>query len=641
MNKRLILMLSTLSLCVSITGCSAKNNNTNSTKNNTQTKSEDTIGEIDTYIKLGSNISIDGEGAANANNKITITKGGTYSISGTLEDGQIIVDAGKEDDVELVLDNANITCSNSSPIYVKTAKNAIVALADNSKNSVTDGKTYVIEDENSDEPNATIFSKDDLKFIGNGTLVVNSNYNNGITSKDDLKIKGGTITVNSVGDGIRGKDSVTITDGNINITSSEDGIKSSNTEDESKGYVLIEGGKINITSGQDGIQAETKATISNGNISITSGGGSENSSKKSESWGNWGKPGEKNPNQQESTSTDTTTDAASAKAIKANNEIIIDKGDITIDSSDDAIHSNDKLTINGGNINIASGDDGIHSDSNLDINNGNISITKSYEGIESQIINIKGGEVKIVASDDGINAAGGNDSSSINGRPGQNNFSSSEQGEINISGGDIYVDASGDGLDANGSISMTEGLVIVNGPTNNGNGALDYDGNFEVSGGTLIAAGSAGMAQTPSESSTQNSVSITLSQQEANSIVNIKSEDGEDVITFAPSKQYQTVVVTSPKLKTGSSYTVSYGGKSTGEAKNGLYSGGEYSGGTEVGNFKISSSISKITESGVTVNSMQGPGGGKGFGRGGEGKVPPQNRGQAPNDMQPPSGTNQ
>lgn len=639
MNKRLILFLSTLSLCVSITGCSAKNNNTTSINNTSQTQSEDIIGEIDTYIELGSNIKINGEGATSENNKITITQGGTYSISGTLKDGQIIVDAGKENNVELVLDNANITCSNSSPIYVKTAKNAIVALAENSENSVTDSKNYVFEDENSDEPNATIFSKDDLKFIGSGTLVVNSNYNNAITSKDDLKIKGGTITINSVGDGLRGKDSVTITDGNINITASEDGIKSSNTEDESKGYVLIEGGTINITSGQDGIQAETKATISNGNISINSGGGSENSSKESESWGKWGKPGEINPKQQDSTSTNTTTDTISAKGIKASNEVVIDNGEINIDSSDDAIHSNDKLTINGGNINIASGDDGVHSDANLDINDGKISITKSYEGIESQTININGGEVKIVASDDGINAAGGNDSSSINGRPGQNNFSSSEQGKINISGGSIYVDASGDGLDANGSIYMTDGLVIINGPENNGNGALDYDGDFEISGGTLIAAGSAGMSQTPSESSSQNCVSITLSQQEANSIVHIESEDGEDIITFAPSKQYQSVIVSSPKLKTGSSYTVSYGGQSNGENINGLYSNGEYSGGTEVGSFKISSSISKITESGVTTNSMQGPGG-KGFG-GGRDKLQPPNNDKFSDNMQPPNTTNQ
>ena len=209
-----------------------------------------------------------------------------------------------------------------------------------------------------------------------------------------------------------------------------------------------------------------------------------------------------------------------------------------------------------------------------------------------------------------MNAAGGNDGSSTNGRPGQNNFQSSGNGAINLKGGYIVVDADGDGLDANGSITMTDGVVIVNGPTNGGNGSLDYDGTFDISGGTLIAAGSLGMVQTPSESSSQNTLNISLSQQEANSLVHVEDEDGNNILTFAPSKTYQSVVVSSPSIKSNSNYKVYTGGSSTGTEKDGLYSDGTYKSGTEIGNATVSSKITSINQSGVSSSgNMNRPGG--------------------------------
>lgn len=588
MNKKLLTMLCALSLTVSVTGCSAKTNtktstNTNKTKVTNQaidsTKSEE-LKEVDTYIELGDTINIKGEGVKIENNVVTITSAGTYSISGELKDGQIVVNAGEEDKVQIQLNNANITSSNSAPIYVKSAKKVVIGLIEGTKNIITDGKNYVFEDATKDEPNAAIFSKDDLTIIGTGSLVVNANYNNGITSKDDLKIEGGQITVNAVSDGLRGKDSITILDGKITIDAKEDGMKSSNTKDSDKGYIHIQGGALNITAGQDGIQAETNAVISNGEINIVSGEGSKNSSSKNENWGNWGgkqPPGTQLPDKNNTTTTEET-DSTSAKGIKATSNITISGGNINIDSSDDSIHSNDTIVIKGGNIKASSGDDGVHADFKIEINGGDIDITKSYEGIESQSITINDGNINVVASDDGINAGGGNDASSTGGRPGENNFDSSSKCEIVINGGYIVVDARGDGIDANGSITIKGGTTIVNGPENNGNGALDYDGSCDISGGILIASGSIGMAQSPSSTSSQNSVNVALSSQQANTIIHIEDEKGNEVITFAPSKQYQSVVVSSPKLKTGSTYTVSYGGTSTGAAKDGLYTGGKYSG---------------------------------------------------------------
>lgn len=604
MSKKIIAILSIISILMGVTGCTNKT----TTSNDNVVASENTE-KVDTNITLGDTISVEGNGVVIENNKITISSAGTYGISGTLKDGQIIIDAGNEDNVKLVLNGANISCSNSAPIYVKNAKNAYLVLVDGSENVITDGENYVFEDETSDEPNATIFSKDDLFISGTGKLKVNSNYNNAITSKDDLEIAEANIDITSVADGLRGKDSITISSGNININATGDGMKSNNSEDAEKGYILIKDGTINITSGEDGIQAETNATITGGDITINSGGGSENSSKENNSWGNWGKP----MGFGENTNSTAENDTASAKGIKGNTLVKIDGGNINIDSSDDSIHSNSNVEINGGTINITSGDDGIHGDSTIDINAGEINITKSYEGIEAETININDGNIKVVASDDGINAAGGNDGSSVNGRPGQNNFASSGNGEINFNGGRVVVDASGDGLDANGSIYMKGGTVIVNGPENSGNGALDYDGKFEISGGLLIAAGSSGMAQSPSETSTQNSINVFTSIS-ANTLLHIEDENGNELITFAPSKTVGSIVISSPNIKTGTTYKLYTGGESTGNATDGLYSDGSYSGGTEGDSFTVSNTVTNV---GQSSGGFGGPGGGRIPGQGG------------------------
>ena len=192
---------------------------------------------------------------------------------------------------------------------------------------------------------------------------------------------------------------------------------------------------------------------------------------------------------------------------------------------------------------------------------------------------------------------------------GNDKFSSSSNGELNINGGYLYVDASGDGLDANGSIKMSGGTVLVNGPVNNGNGSLDYDGTFDISGGILVAAGSSGMAQAPSDSSSQNSIKVNLTQQQANSVINVKSSDGKEILTYAPSKQYSSVIVSTPDINDNTKYSVSVGGTVDGEAKDGLYSDSKYSGGTEVGSEITSSTVTNITQEGASANTMGVPGG--------------------------------
>jgi len=376
-------------------------------------------------------------------------------------------------------------CSNSTEwkfnIFVKGAEKTVIVLADNTDNHITDGKSYIFEDSEEDEPNAAIFSKDDLTIYGNGSLTVDGNYNDGIASKDGLIIKSGSITVNSVDDGIRGKDYLIVKDGIISVDAKGDGLKSDNDEDVTKGYILIEDGAINIGSGEDAIEAETDVLITDGEITLSSGGGSNKS----------------------------VSGTSSAKGIKGNVCLIVDDGTVTINSADDAIHSNGSLAINGGFFDISSGDDGIHADSVLGVNGGDIHITKSYEGIESRsVIVINGGDIHITSSDDGLNVAGGNDGSGFHGGPGD--ISSSGDFYLYINGGYIVINAAGDGIDSNGSIVMTDGIVIIHGPTSNMNGALDH-ASFKITGGLLVAAGSSGMAQAPGTSSTQYSLLLNCS----------------------------------------------------------------------------------------------------------------------------------
>jgi hypothetical protein len=187
----------------------------------------------------------------------------------------------------------------------------------------------------------------------------------------------------------------------------------------------------------------------------------------------------------------TTTSGDSCKGMKAANEITITGGTIDIDSADDSVHSDNTITIGGGSLSIAAGDDGIHAESSLVVNEGTIDITKCYEGLEAPAITINGGDIHIVASDDGINGAASSSAGGIFGGMGGMN----ENGAyLYINGGYIYVNAAGDGIDIGGSIEMTDGTVLVNGPTNSANGALDFS-SFNMKGGTIVAAGSSGMSR--------------------------------------------------------------------------------------------------------------------------------------------------
>ena len=470
----------------------------------------------------------------NLNNKsVTITEEGTYTLSGKINNGNITINT--TGDVKLILDNVSIKSNNSPAIIIEQANNTVIELKENTTNTLEDSSTY-----DNTEYDGCLFSRDDLIIQGTGTLNITSNYLDGIVSNDDLKIIDGTYIINSNDDGIRGKDSVNIQNGNFTINSQSDAIKSTNDAESGKGYINIDNGTFTIESGQDALQAETKLIINNGTFDIKTGDG--NSSKTSAIHKDF----------YNGTSYDTT----STKALKSKDNLIINNGTITIDSQDDAIHSNNYVGIKNGTINITSGDDGIHADTEIIIDGGNINIKKSYEGIESNDITINDGEISITSNDDGINISGGNDSSSMGGRPGENPMHSSSFGILTINNGKIYVNAAGDGLDANGSIIINNGEIYVDGPTNGGNGTLDYDHSFNINGGTVIAVGSSDMAQSPSTSSTQNSLMFYLSTSYNNKEIILEDENGNEIISYIPKKTYSSIIISSKKICEGKTYTL-------------------------------------------------------------------------------------
>lgn len=585
-----------------------------------------------TYIKLnGSSATSEGSGAVVVSGStVTIKAGGVYVLSGTLADGQIIIDAEDDSTVRLVLNGADITSSTSAPIYVKNAEKTVISMPEGTENSVTDGTQYVYDDAEAEEPNSAIFSKGNLTINGEGSLVVDANFNNGITGKDELKITGGNIEVNAKDDAIVGRDLLAIKEGTFTITAGGDGLKTTNDEDAEKGNLAIEGGTFNITAENDGIQAQTALYTLGGEYTITTGGGSPETVAANEN-------AMMGRGQSDSTTTTTTTteETSSSKGLKATTELAIGGGTFTIDSLDDAVHSNGNVLIEAGEFTIATGDDGIHADSSVLTKGGNITVTKSYEGIEGQVIAIADGTIDVTASDDGVNVGGGVDGSGMD-----MESSTSSDLLLQISGGNLSVNSQGDGLDSNGSFVMTGGTAVVSGPTNSGNGALDYNGSFDISGGLLIAAGSSGMVQASSDTSEQNGILMTFPEtQSAGTIVHLEDSEGNTIATFAPEKEYQSVYISSPDLAKDSSFTLYSGGTSTGTETNGLYTDGKYSDGTKVVEFTISDVVTWLDESGVTeaqsgMGGMGGPGGG---GMRGDGGTPPDgtrpDRGTPPTDQ--------
>ncbi|MGN0436442.1 MAG: carbohydrate-binding domain-containing protein [Wujia sp.] len=495
-------------LCVSLLGCSEKNTDNGSGDNNTSGEQTTAIGnsassgetvdtgtagldetamfterDMDSSYDLNGAIKLvlEGESAKSDSasviidgSVITITEEAVYVISGSLEDGMIIVDA-EGAKLQLVLDGVDINSETSAAIYVKSAEKVFITTADGTENILTSGNEFIAIDDNNID--ATIFSKDDITLNGTGTLNILAKSGHGIVSKDDLKITGGVYNIEAGDHGLSGKNSVRIAGGDITISSVEDGIHSENTEEDGLGYVYI----------QDG------------------------------------------------------------------------------------------------NINISAGDDGMHAGYYLIVRDGDINVEGSYEGLEGLVIDISGGNIIVNSSDDGLNAAGGNDASglwndaALNGNNdfyggrGKDDFMGhgggmngggmmdvSAEAGIVISGGEIHVNASGDGLDSNGSLYITGGEIFVNGPTNSGNGALDYGTTACITGGSIIAIGASGMTENFSSAENQGAIMLNV-YGDSGDTISVINEAGEELMSWTAGISFQNVIVSCGGIEDGGTYTIKVG----------------------------------------------------------------------------------
>ena len=402
---------------------------------------------------------------------VTIKAAGVYVLSGTLTDGTIVVDAGDDDKVQLVLDGVSIMAADYAAIYAKNADKVFVTLAEGAGNSLTVSGDYVQTDDNNVD--AVIFAKCDLTLNGTGSLTVKDNTGHGIVSKDDLVVTGGTYTIYSQDHCLNGKDSVRIADGTFNLSCDEDGIHAGN-DDQQDGDVYIEGGDINISVG------------------------------------------------------------------------------------DDAIHAEGLLIITGGDIDVS----------------------KSCEGVEGDKILVTGGDIDVISSDDGFNAAGGSSGSGDNhdgfgdssgsgdnhdgfgGGPGMGgvDMDADNDAYILITGGTININANGDGIDSNGCIGITGGSVYVLGPSDNGNGAMDYGICAAITGGEIVAVGGSGMAQGFGDESTQCSALVNFDEWvDAGETITLTDSDGKEVLSYRVDKKFNSVVISTSDMKQGDNYTLTVG----------------------------------------------------------------------------------
>lgn len=391
---------------------------------------------------------------------VSITAAGTYVFSGDCDDGSITVKKGVTG-VTLVLNGLTLTNADSAAITLnKTAEAALIAAA-GSENTVAD--TAGANDENAA---VKVKSGASLSLSGTGTLTACGNTKNGIKGAADAVITVDELTLNieAADDGLSCDDELTIKGGRVNITAGGDAVKASldtddaeNPDTTSLGSVTISGGTITLNAANDGVQADGDLTVTGGTFDITANGGH---------------------------TTALTDDSASCKGLKAGKTLTVSGGTVNVDSADDALHAND-VTVSGGTLTLASGDDAVHADNDLVVgvkgssstSNPKIDITASYEGLEGTTVSVYSGDIDVAASDDGVNAA----NSDLGER--------SDKYAIHIAGGDLYIDAGSDGLDSNNDITMTGGKVKVYGADAMMDAAIDYDGTFTLSGGTLFGAG--------------------------------------------------------------------------------------------------------------------------------------------------------
>lgn len=556
-----------LTMCLMTAGC-ARNSTSTTTASGGETTITSGITKEDTDVTHADDaenyrVAITGDftitsdtsdGITQSGSVYTITKAGEYTVAGLLSEGQLIVDAGDEDEVTIVLNGTSITCSSGSPIYVKNASEVKIKSKENSFNEVIDNRTEATEDSSDDAGNAAIYATCDLKLVGKGALVVTGNYNNGIQSKDDLSIKNVIVKVTAVNNSVKGNDAVDIESGNvIAISTKGDGIKTSNSslsnKGNRKGIVTITGGNIDVYAACDGIDAAYGVDISgDGNLNIytdtyseyseevtTSGSssGSNSSTNKTASantvsyvaasdnisnapGGNMGggTPPDMNGGNAPDMSNGNAPDmnGSSGGGMGGNNGSGMPGGNNQSGNSSKksystkGIKADSEINISGFTININSTDDGIHANSDSGV------LETGEDGKGTIVIN--GGTITISSGDDGMHA-----DKQLDVNDGYINVVTSYEGleamTINLNGGKVYVYATDDGINACTGDGKTTPIINVIGgyidvTTASGDtDGIDSNGNYVQTGGFVLVKGGSSSGNVSGSIDVDGTVTIT------------------------------------------------------------------------------------------------------------------------------------
>ena len=540
----------------------------------------------------GDSASVSGSGAVAEGSTVTIFTAGTYIVSGNLTDGSITVTTSENDKVQIVLNGVKITSYSGPAIDTQSADKCFITLAEGTQNSLSDGSAFTSED-----ANACIYATCDLTINGSGSLDVSGNYRHGVFSKDDLVVYGGSINVSAVEDGLNGKDSVKIGAGDISIDSGADGVKSSKSTNPEKGFVYVSGGSLSIDAEDDGIQAKTHLCIAGGSIEIDAADDALHSDL--EGVLNGGSTSVRSGDDAFHCETKLEVNDGSFVAETCSEgyeaeQVVVNGGDTNICALDDAMNASaadlsDDSESSDANTSTStpSGESGANaarpdgsigapgapgaSSANAD-SNGQQNTAPQGAGQQDGATppelpsddGAQGGQAGEAPSDlghdpdaQGRMERGGQAPGGQGGAPGV----SDSNCIIQINGGTVVLDSQGDGVDSNGNVEITGGTLLVNGPSSDGDGAFDYDGEATISGGTVLMAGAVGMAQ--SFTSGMQAFALVQASGSAGSVIEATDADGNVVATLTATRAFGCVLVSGAGVSDGDTITVSVDGAAT------------------------------------------------------------------------------
>lgn len=541
----------------------------------------------------GDSASVSGSGAVAEGSTVTISTAGTYIVSGNFADGSITVTTSENDKIQIVLNGVKIASSSGPAIDIQSADKCFITLAEGTQNSLSDGSAFTSED-----ANACIYATCDLTINGSGSLDVSGNYRHGVFSKDDLVVYGGKIRVSAVEDGLNGKDSVKIGAGDISIDSGADGVKSSKSTNPEKGFVYASGGSLSIDAEDDGIKAKTHLCMAGGSIEIDAADDALHSDLEGALNGG------------------STSVRSGDDAFHCETKLEVNDGSFVAETCSEGYEA-EWVVVNGGDTNICALDDAMNASA------ADLSDDSESSDADTSTSTPSGESGANAAQPDGapgapgapgassVNAdsnerrqntapqdAGQQDSATPPELPSDNGAQGGQAGEapsdlgqapdaqggmerggqapggqggapgasdsnclIQINGGKVALDSQGDGVDSNGNVEINGGTLLVNGPSSDGDGAFDYDGEATISGGTVLMAGAVGMAQ--SFTSGTQAFALVRASGSAGSVIEATDADGNVIATLTATRAFGCVLVSGAGVSDGDTITVSVDGAVT------------------------------------------------------------------------------